>query len=254
MLFKHVLQQCFTFLGSQIKHSKPRWCYSMRRYAGSGSPGTPENKSEWHHEEHTCQQRESKHHSPVNIVTSKSIFRGYSALSLELYDKANVETILQNNGHTVQISFPKVQLEITGGGMIDNYAAHHLHFHWGSDNEAGSEHYIDSKNFPMEMHIVHFNTMYENLPAALNQRTGVSVMAFMFEIASQDNQSLAAIITKLPSVRKPYSSTPLKLPPMACLLPDNLHDFYQYSDASMSVYPRIIWTVFKDTIKISESQ
>ena len=67
-----------------------------------------------------------------------------------------------------------------GGPLKSNYTFHQLHFHWGEDNEKGSEHRINGKSFPMEMHIVHLNNDTDN-PMFTDR--GVSVLGFFFQIS-----------------------------------------------------------------------
>ena len=46
---------------------------------------------------------------------------------------------------------------ISGGGLKGTYRFTQLHFHWGNSEKKGSEHIIEGKAFPMEVHLVHFN-------------------------------------------------------------------------------------------------
>ena len=35
-----------------------------------------------------------------------------------------------------------------------------LHFHWGSESNEGSEHTVEGQAYPLELHLVHFNSEY----------------------------------------------------------------------------------------------
>ena len=48
----------------------------------------------------------------------------------------------------------------TGIGLDGVYVADQLHFHWGGDNDAGSEHTFDGQSYPME---VRPETVYTNI-------------------------------------------------------------------------------------------
>ena len=53
----------------------------------------------------------------------------------------------------------KTCLNITDGPFgNETFSFNQLHFHWGSKINQGSEHCIDGKFSPMEIHLVHFNT------------------------------------------------------------------------------------------------
>lgn len=41
--------------------------------------------------------------------------------------------------------------KIIGGGLSAEYYAHSFHFHWGSADGYGSEHFKDGTSYPMEV-------------------------------------------------------------------------------------------------------
>ena len=57
---------------------------------------------------------------------------------------------MQNNGKTLRIdvrnAFATLTLNRKRRFMLD-----HLHFHWGSNNQVGSEHHFDGRSFPAEV-------------------------------------------------------------------------------------------------------
>ena len=48
------------------------------------------------------------------------------------------------------------------------YCFDSLHFHWGVDNEHGSEHTINGKQYPLELHLVHYSCDYYMITEALH--------------------------------------------------------------------------------------
>ena len=77
------------------------------------------------------------------------------------YDKSILKSSLENNGHAIMLKpFPSQNYppKISGGGLDGTYEFAQLHFHWGDSENKGSEHQIDGQAFPMEAHLVHFNT------------------------------------------------------------------------------------------------
>ena len=44
--------------------------------------------------------------------------------------------------------------------MPGRYQFAGLHFHWGSESNEGSEHTVEGKAYPLELHLVHFNSEY----------------------------------------------------------------------------------------------
>ena len=51
---------------------------------------------------------------------------------------------------SVQVNL-RSNMEVSGGGLPGIYKAAQFHFHWGTHNNRGSEHTIDSKHYPMEV-------------------------------------------------------------------------------------------------------
>merc|ERR1719516_173770 len=67
---------------------------------------------------------------------------------------------ISNNGHTLKFDFTGTgdKPKITGGRLGSNtFEFLQLHWHWGSDSSMGSEHTVDGREFPMELHMVHVN-------------------------------------------------------------------------------------------------
>ena len=77
---------------------------------------------------------------------------------------------IKNNGHTIQAGiqgdYPTLVAgnlaEIVGRADSDTpylWALEQLHFHWGRSNftDEGSEHWLNGKGYPLEVHFVHYN-------------------------------------------------------------------------------------------------
>ncbi|WAR15737.1 CAH2-like protein [Mya arenaria] len=109
-----------------------------------------------------------------------------------------------NNGHTVQVDLNDQSMMISEGGLEGTYVAAQLHFHWGADNTRGSEHAINGRHYPMEMHIVHYNRKYGNFTAALKREDGLAVLGFFFE------------------------HVPIESIPLIELIPARLSNYFQY--------------------------
>ena len=72
---------------------------------------------------------------------------------------------------------------LTGGPLSDTYNVLQLHFHWGSDDTKGSEHFYDGKAYPLEVHIVHINSKYNgDVDTILASVDGLAVTGFMFTL------------------------------------------------------------------------
>lgn len=87
--------------------------------------------------------------SPINIDTSSVQKKpNLNGLGFTADNKdGKVSGTLTNNGHapTLKIDKPKGTAALTGGPLGDSvYELEQLHFHFGCDDDEGSEHTVDS--------------------------------------------------------------------------------------------------------------
>ena len=81
-----------------------------------------------------------------------------------------------------------------------------LHWHWGSNSSQGSEHTLNGKEFPIEIHLVHVNTKYLNDDGSpsvenLNQPDGLAVLGVFYEISEEDNDGLTTVLDKVAMIQ-----------------------------------------------------
>lgn len=131
--------------------------------AASGGPGawTYDNNGALHWDG-ICAQGKSQ--SPVNIDHQSAVFE--ASLQRDSFVFSNYEAIANfkvvNNGKTVVLSLMDDDLtavpEIKGGGLPNVFRFAQLHFHWGNTSDTGSEHTYNGNAYPLEVHLVHYNT------------------------------------------------------------------------------------------------
>ncbi|XP_041074622.1 carbonic anhydrase 12 isoform X3 [Polyodon spathula] len=161
---------------------------------------------------------------------------------------------LINNGHSVKMSLPSTMYI---SSLPHRYSAAQLHLHWGSvDHLGGSEHTIKGKQYPAEMHVVHFNSdKYGNLSTAMDKADGLAVLGVFIDVGAF-NPVFDHILSHLGSVR--YRDQVVQIPAFNVfnLLPERLDEFYRY-DGSLTTppcYPSVLWTVFRNPVRISQEQ
>ncbi|XP_062855714.1 carbonic anhydrase 12 [Trichomycterus rosablanca] len=176
-------------------------------------------------------------------------------IQLQNYNLSSSEQLtLSNNGHSVQLSLPsRMQLV----SLPDQYSAAQLHFHWGSANVlAGSEHAVNGKQFPAELHLVHFNSArYPNISMAVDKSDGLAVLGVFIEVG-EFNPAFDQFLKFVQGIK--YKDQKVQIPAFNIqkLLPAYLDEYYRY-DGSLTTppcYPSVLWTVFKDPVTISLSQ
>merc|ERR1711971_1408794 len=151
--------------------------------------------------------------TPVDDATSAPngalTFSNYDNKFIAGFGRADEEINKLSNkgGKTVQLDVNSVNTATLSGGPLSSpYKVLQLHFHWGSDNTKGSEHFYDGQAYPMELHVVHYKAAYVNadgldLDKILNSIDGLAVTGFMFSIGAE-NAALKPITDALTSINE----------------------------------------------------
>ncbi|NXJ98717.1 CAH9 anhydrase, partial [Corythaixoides concolor] len=194
--------------------------------------------------------------SPINIDTAKTIFSPQlRPIQLSGYSlPANEKLKLRNNGHTVQLELPQ-SLAITGG-YAQQYRALQLHLHWGSPSGPGSEHTVNGRRFAAEIHVVHYNTKYDNFKEALTHPDGMAVLAAFLEVGPRENPYCQEIVEHLYKIQREGNEVLVPGFNIAGLLPDNLKLYFHYNGSLTTppCYQSVKWTVFNQTMLLSHDQ
>ncbi|TWX64775.1 carbonic anhydrase family protein [Colwellia demingiae] len=168
--------------------------------------------------------------SPVNIVTDNVIEADLPPLVLNPHIS---EIDMVNNGHTIQAN-------IKGNNTFTNDAGSfnllQFHFH------APSEHTIDSKSFPLEVHFVH-----------ADQDARLAVIGVMFEVG-KSNPELAQMWKDMPEANQSKKMLINALTKVK-LLPEKKS--YYRLNGSLTTPPcteGVRWFILKDTIEASQEQ
>lgn len=199
-----------------------------------------------------------KSQSPINIEPRKAIYDPkLPRITLEGYDLSTTDgppMILQNNGHTLQLSLPKTMRIVTG--FDRPYVAAQLHFHWGTVEVPGSEHTIDNIHFPAEIHVVHYNSKYADLSEAASKPDGLAVLGAFIGVGLFENEDYEKILSALINVSHEETTTEIPGFNVRPLLPHNLERFYRYNGSLTTppCFQTVNWTMFNDTITVSRRQ
>nr|XP_015797021.2 carbonic anhydrase 15 [Nothobranchius furzeri] len=204
-----------------------------------------------------CHPLLEHHHSPINLDQHMIRNDSLGPLQLEGFDEIQTgHWTLENDGHSVVLQVGS-GMEVSGGGLPDVYYTVQLHFHWGGPATNGSEHTVDRRRYPMEMHIVNMKSIHPNMSAALDDPTGLAVLGFLVDVVYADNVHFGHISQKLSSVAYKGQTTKVKPFPLLSLLPKhNMSQYYRYY-GSLTTPPcsqAVVWTLFEVPIYISWSQ
>ncbi|BFZ04459.1 hypothetical protein BsWGS_07498 [Bradybaena similaris] len=226
-------------------NSKYHWAYKG-----------PEGPESWHvHYKYCAGERQS----PINIVASTCEYDpGLEPIVLEHVSGPAAPCLLNvtNNGHAASVRVVNRDLRVRGGGLADVYKTVEFHFHWGSTDEVGSEHAINGRKYPLEMHLVSYAEKYGNVKEAMTKPGGLAVLGVFFEISEKDNPVFSTLDDALRHIHKAGDHTTINQLRLRSLLPDDLSQYWRYNGSLTTpfCFESVIWTIFKEPQKISKSQ
>ena len=202
-------------------HDHANWSYD-------GSTG-PSHWSELSSDFIACV--EGHRQSPIDIH-AKNCKELRSASNLELHYVPSVFDIV-NNGHTEQVNC------LTEDEMVfenNTYRLNQFHFH------TPSEHTIDGKYFPMEIHFVH-----------LNEQNELAVVG-LFVDEGAHNAAFDPVFEHLPTHIGEHDIVPIPLNPIQ-FFPKNMDNFrYEGSLTTPPCSENVHWLVLEEHISMSKSQ
>jgi len=188
--------------------------------------------------------------NPVNIVpnTTTTNIQRWGFSSSYRYE---VPCTLTNTGTHIQAKLD-MKGTISGGGLDGEYVLSHVDWQWGKIG-----HRIQGVEYPMEVHLVHYNNKYGSYDDATHASDGVAVLSTLYKLSTNDNSDLAPLIDNLHMVTKAGSNTTVMKGVSAnTFLPVIRSPLYRYSGPLPSTSPciTVTWTVFYTTNTVSESQ
>ena len=139
----------------------------------------------------TIEQRKHRQ-SPIDIDVKNVKFQEFRPLSFIGHEKLSISNgtlKAKNTGGTLRL-MADPGIGMLGGGPLNvMYEFVEMHFHWGGNagmEREGSEHKIDGKSYPLEVHMVHKNIHDNNIDDACMHENGLCVLAFICEVVDDE--------------------------------------------------------------------
>ena len=160
---------------------------------------------------------------------------------------------LKNTGHTIQ-----ADCHPTNGIIIDghHYTLRQFHFH------ARSEHLVDGRDYPMEVHLVHAisDQQYEELPPTLAANkpppNSLAIIGVMIK-EGRTHELIKDLWAEIPKVGEAPLRYKIKgLNASTLLPPAGKRSFFRYN-GSLTTPPyteNVLWTVMTEPIEFSREQ
>ncbi|CAB1326581.1 unnamed protein product, partial [Coregonus sp. 'balchen'] len=198
--------------------------------------------------------------SPINIVSASA--RGDATLTTFTFTKyGDITTMknIKNTGRTVELTSG---VQITGGALSEAYDSLQFHLHWGNGTSVpGSEHTVDGIRYPMELHIVNAKSSHNgNTTTAVTDGTGLAALGFFIEAIPGNVTGSPAAWKTLTSylanitLKDEYVNITHAISLDELLEGVDRTKYYRYhgSLTTPNCNEAVVWTVFKDPIKVSQ--
>ncbi|XP_042081963.1 carbonic anhydrase 4 [Haplochromis burtoni] len=200
--------------------------------------------------------------SPINIVSASATpNEKLTEFTFFKYDNTSAMTSIENTGDTVKVTL-KSGVKISGGDLSEQYDSLQFHLHWGNGSSVpGAEHTVDGKRYPMELHIVNSKSSYNgNTSLAVKDSTGLAALGFFIEVMQGNSTGQPESWRNLTSYFMLFLSSGQKVSIAAGFSLDDLlvgvdrTKYYRYlgSLTTPACNEAVVWTVFKEPIKVSK--
>jgi carbonic anhydrase len=204
--------------------------------------------------------------SPIELPTPQCEDCHKTDLALS-YLSSNMGLNLANTGYLAKVSFPTNSNRFVVPQTVYRdssvYFLSHIEFHWGFSNDDGSEHSVSGgRRWPMEAHLIHWNSKYSDYSEASSKVDGLAAIAVFFEVGSQNN-GLRVITDKLGDVVNAGSEVTVDEFDPSWVVPSRSRDggigsgsywSYMGSLTQPECFESVQWFVMQQPITISSSQ
>jgi carbonic anhydrase len=179
------------------------------------------------------------HQSPINIDEmeakgSLGLELNYKTTALHIAHNEHVNEII-NNGHTIQVTVDEGSTLNYGG---KSYHLVQFHFH------TPSEHTVNGKNLPMEMHLVH-----------QSDDKSLAVVSVLFEEGDTPNENIDKLIAHLPDAPGDELKFDDKTLDITAHIPE--HEAVYHYIGSLTTPPcseDVEWFVLGNRVKVTPEQ
>ncbi|XP_066874059.1 carbonic anhydrase-related protein isoform X1 [Kogia breviceps] len=200
-----------------------------------------------------------EYQSPINLNSREARYDP-SLLDVRLSPNYVVcrDCEVANDGHTIQVIL-KSKSVLSGGPLPQGheFELYEVRFHWGRENQRGSEHTVNFKAFPMELHLIHWNsTLFGSIDEAVGKPHGIAIIALFVQIG-KEHIGLKAVTEILQDIQYKGKSKTIPCFNPNTLLPDPLLRDYWVYEGSLTIPPcseGVTWILFRYPLTISQLQ
>ncbi|KAF0884745.1 carbonic anhydrase 5A, mitochondrial [Crocuta crocuta] len=194
--------------------------------------------------------------SPINIRCGDCIYDP-RLKPLRVSYAADSCLYVWNTGYFVQVEFDDSTegSGVSGGPLENHYRLKQFHFHWGAADTCGSEHTVDGRVYPAELHLVHWNSAkYGSYKEAVLGESGVAVIGVFLQLGAH-HEPLQKLLEVLPEVKHKGARAAVGAFEPSCLLPA-CRDYWTYS-GSLTTAPlaeSVTWVILREPVHVARNQ
>ncbi|XP_074057644.1 carbonic anhydrase 5A, mitochondrial isoform X2 [Macrotis lagotis] len=194
--------------------------------------------------------------SPINIQWRDSVYDPHLKPLKINYDPSCCLHVW-NTGYLFQVEFDDSTngSGISGGPLENHYRLKQFHFHWGEMNDWGSEHTVDNRVYPAELHLVHWNSAkYQSYKEAVMGESGLAVIGVFLKLGAE-HKELQKLVNVLPEIKHKDTRVAFDRFDPSCLLP-SCQDYWTYA-GSLTTPPlteSVTWIIKKNPIEVGHNQ
>jgi carbonic anhydrase len=200
--------------------------------------------------------------SPIDIITANTA-QITGGLTFSGYDTAPASQnyTITNNGHSVTINVNVKTISLKNSQLNGTYVLEQFHFHWGVNDNNGSEHSVNGQFHPLEIHFVHYNSdKYNNVShaASTNDSSALLVLGVFVDVADTNTSTALMSLADNYLSQVPYQNNVTSIAPFALngLLPSlsqcQQSTIYSYSGSltTPTCAQVVNWNIFAQPIYI----
>nr|XP_002121620.1 carbonic anhydrase 2-like isoform X1 [Ciona intestinalis] len=199
--------------------------------------------------------KEGKRQSPIDIKERDLDPKNFPSLDM-CYDPSEI-TKVKNTGTSVKFFSTGTKSGFTGGPFQHRQRLVQFHFHWGAENNRGSEHTINGRPTSAELHFVHYNDKYPDATEAMKHPDGLSVLGVFIDVEDTCNPAYQVLLHNVRKVRYAHTEAHVE----GCLDVDGLFPSdkgaFAHYHGSLTTPPLtecVEWINFREITGISQEQ
>uniref|UniRef100_A0A493T6C6 Carbonic anhydrase n=1 Tax=Anas platyrhynchos platyrhynchos TaxID=8840 RepID=A0A493T6C6_ANAPP len=207
-------------------------------------------------------------HPPTTTITHDAMSVNFTFLSQAVDNKEACSHLPIVFGEYIQwivclesqVCYHLCSFPVLIGGPLPRgheFELHDVRFHWGRENQRGSEHTVNFKAFPMELHLMHWNsTLYSSIDEAVGKKHGIAIIALFVQIG-KEHVGLKAVTEILQDIQYKGKSKTIPCFNPNSLLPDPLLRDYWVYEGSLTIPPcseGVTWILFRYPLTVSQVQ